>query len=66
MLETILQLPPANIAFLILVTATFTLYPVVLAFAYVATGRDPVKQPRHAAPEAGQPAGSTLSVARAA
>jgi len=42
MLETILQLPPANIAFLAGVTVAFTLYPVVLAFAYFATGRDPV------------------------
>ncbi len=40
MLDTLSQLPPAHIAFLIGVTVAFIAYPVVLGIAYLTTGRD--------------------------
>ncbi len=62
MLATLSQLPPAHIAFLIVVVAAFTLYPVVLAFAYAATGRDHLKRRRSTPATARAP----LSAPRAA
>lgn len=65
MLETLSQLPPVHIAFLVGVVVAFTIYPIVLAFAYVTTGRDHLKQPR-SAPEADQAAQTEPSFAKAA
>lgn len=65
MLEALSQLPPVHIAFLIGVVVAFTVYPVVLAVAYVATGRDHLKRPR-SAPEAAPTVLSAPRVAKAA
>ncbi len=46
MLATLSQLPPVHIAFLIGVVVAFTIYPVVLAFAVAATGRDHIRSRR--------------------
>lgn len=55
MLDTLSQLPAIHIAFLALVVFVFTIYPVVLAFAYATTGRSEVSSRRRSAP-AGAPA----------